>query len=150
MLSSASLRSPELRRILGERGVSRHDLALPYIAQLTGADFNQAITEILKNDPNLSSYTEPEKLALFDLWSERGDGEMLSRAVQQNPNWLSYAWFGIAKYDVSKKDFRGAYELTRKYGEPAAMPRLDSAVKSDLVRLESQFRASPDNYAVGF
>ena len=152
MLSSASLRSPELRRILGERGVSRHDLALPYIAQLMGADFNQAITQILKNDPDLSSYTEPEKLALFDLWSERGYGEVLSRAVQQNPNWLPYAWFGIAKYDASKNDFRGAYELTRKYGEPAAMPRLNSPEKaeSDLVRLESQFRASPDNYAIGY
>ena len=151
MLSGASMRSPELRRILGERGVSRHDLALPYLAQLGGDDFNRAIDEILKNDPQLSSYTEPEKLALFDLWSERGDGETLSRAVEQHPDWLSYAWFGIAKYRASKNDFRGAYDLTEKYGEPAAMPRFDTKTSdSDLMRLESQFRASPDSYAIGY
>ena len=154
MLSGASLRSPELRRILAERGTSRHDLALPYLAQLMGADFNHAIDEVLRNDSDLSSYTEPEKMALFDLWSERGDGEMLARAIEQHPDWLSYAWFGIAKYDVSKNDFRSAYDLTQKYGEPAAMPRLESGVNrqsgSDLVRLESQLRASPDNYAIGY
>lgn len=151
MLSGASLRSPELRRILGERGVSRHDLALPYLAQLVGTDFNQALTEILKNDPDLRSYSEPEKLALFDLWSERGDGEVLNRAVQEHPDWLSYAWFGIAKYQAGKNDFRAAYELTQKYGEPAAMPRFEAKTSdSDLMRLESQFRGSPDSYAIGY
>ena len=152
MLSNASLRSPELRRILEERGVSRHDLALPYLSQLTGDQFNRALTEALQNDPDLKSYSEPEKLALFSLWSDRGDGEMLERAIEQHPAWISYAWFGIAKYDASRNDFRAAYDLTQKYGEPALMPRMNSAAKSDfdLLRLESQFRASPDNYAIGY
>ena len=152
MLSNASLHSPELRRLLAERGVSRHDLALPYLSQLGGAEFNNALTEVFKNDPSLSSYSEPEKLALFSLWSERGDGEMLAQAVQQHPDWLSYAWFGMAKYDAGKNDFRSAYNLTQKYGEPAAMPRTPSSTNSnsDLLRLESQFRASPDNYTVGY
>ena len=148
MLSSAALRSPELRRILAERGVSRHELALPYLGQLTGAEFNGAISEILKNDPDLSSYSEPEKLALFSFWSERGDGEMLEHAIQQHPDWLAYAWFGIAKYDASKNDFRTAYDLAQKYGEPVAMPRITS--KASLIELESQFRVAPDNYAIGY
>jgi hypothetical protein len=148
MLSRAALRSPELRRILAERGVSRHELALPYLSQLTGAEFNGAISEIQKNDPDLSSYSEPEKLALFSLWSERGDGEMLEQAIQQHPDWLSYAWFGIAKYDASKNDFRTAYDLAQKYGEPAAMPRITS--KASLIELESQFRVARDNYAIGY
>jgi O-Antigen ligase len=148
MLSNASLHSPELRRILGERGVSRHDLAMPYLSQLGGADFNSALSEVLKGDPNLSSYSEPEKLALFSLWSERGDGQMLAQAIQQHPDWLSYAWFGMAKYYASKNDFRSAYDLTQKYGDPAALPRMSSNVS--LIELESQFRASPDNYAIGY
>jgi len=148
MLSNAALRSPELRRILAERGVTRHELALPYLAQLTGTEFNGAISEILKNDPDLSSYSEPEKLALFSFWSERGDGEMLEQAILQHPDWLSYAWFGIAKYDASKNDFRTAYDLAQKYGEPAAMPRITS--KASLIELESQFRVAPDNYAIGY
>ncbi len=148
MLSSASLHSPELRRLLAERGVSRHDLALPYLSQLTGADFNNALDEVLKNDPDLSSYSEPERLALFSLWSERGDGEMLAQAVQQHPNWLSYAWFGIARYDAGKNDFRAAYNLTQKYGEPTPMPRVTSS--ASLIQLESQFRGSPDNHVIGY
>jgi len=159
MLSNASLRSPELSRILAERGVSRHELAMPYLSQLTGADFNRAINEVLQNDPHLSSFSEPEKLALLSLWSERGDGETLARSTEQHPNWLSYAWFGIAKYHAGKNDFHAAYDLAKKYGEPPAMPRFSSGANhpsgsnqagSDLMRLESQFRASPDSYAIAY
>jgi hypothetical protein len=154
MLSSASLHSPELSRLLAERGVSRHDLALPYLSQLTGAEFNRALGEVINNDSELTSFTETEKLALFSLWSERGDGEMLAHEVEKHPAWLSYAWFGIAKYDASKNDFRTAYDLTQKYGEPAPMPRISSGATnqsgSELVRLESQFRGSPDSYLIGY
>ena len=148
MLSSSSLHSPELRRILGESGVARHDLTLPYLAQLSGVDFNDALSQVLKNDPDLTSFSEPEKLALFSFWSDRGDGEMLNQQIQKHPDWLSYAWFGIAKYDASKNDFRAAYDLAQKYGEPVAMPR--SSSKASLIELESQFRAAPDNYAIGY
>jgi hypothetical protein len=153
MLSNAALRSPELSRILAERGVSRHELAMPYLSQLTGADFNRAINEVLQNDPDLSSFSEPEKLALLSLWSERGDGETLNRAIEQHPDWCSYAWFGIAKYDAVKNDFHAAYDLAQKYGDPPAMPRFSSSTNPgglDLIRLESQFRASPDSYAIGY
>src|ERR1700730_3697754 len=126
---------------------------MPYLSQLTGADFNRAINEVLQNDPDLSSFSEPEKLALLSLWSERGDGETLKRAIEQHPDWSSYAWFGIAKYDAGKNDFHAAYDLAQKYGEPPAMPRFSSSTNPgglDLMRLESQFRASPDSYAIGY
>jgi len=148
MLGSSSLHSPELRRMLGESGVTRHELTLPYLAQLTGADFNSALAQVLRNDPDLTSFSEPEKLALFSFWSDRGDGEMLNQEIQKHPDWLSYAWFGIAKYDASKNDFRAAYELAQKYGELAALPRITS--KASLLELESQFRGAPDNYAIGY
>ena len=148
MLSNAALRSPELRSILAESGVSRHELTLPYLSQLTGPEFNSALSEVMKNDPDLTFYSEPEKLALFSFWSERGDGEMLTHAIQLHPDWLSYAWFGIAKYDASKNDFREAYDLAQKYGELAAMPRVTSS--ASLIQLESQFRVAPDNYAIGY
>src|SRR6202030_3384106 len=58
MLSNAALRSPELRRILAESGVSRHELTLPYLSQLTGSEFNGALSDVLKNDPDLTFYSE--------------------------------------------------------------------------------------------
>src|SRR5436305_14610292 len=65
MLSKASLRSTGVSRIVAELGVSRHDLALPYLARISGVDFNRALGKVLENDPGLSSFSETEKRALF-------------------------------------------------------------------------------------
>ena len=148
MLNNASLRSPELSQLLEEVGLSEHDLALPYLARISGAPFNRALAQILKNDPALQSFSETEKLALFAFWSERGDAEQLSRAVEQHPDWLPYAWLGSAKYKASQKDFRGAYELTQRHGEAVALPR--AASSASLQQLESQYRVAPDNLAIGY
>lgn len=148
MLTKASLRNREVGQILSEMGVSHHDLALPYLARISGDEFNRALGKVLENDPDLKSFTETEKLALFSYWSERGDAEQLSRATAEHPDWLQYAWFGLAKSKAIKGDFRGAYELTERYGDPVALPRINSS--ADILQLESQYRGAPDNYAIGF
>ena len=148
MLSKASLRNPQVSQILAELGVSNHDLALPYLARITGDEFNRALEKVLENDPDLKSFTETEKLALFTYWSERGDGEKLSRATDTHPDWLPYAWFGLAKYQARKGDFKKACELTETYGEPVALPRISS--NADLLQLESQYRVAPDNLVIGY
>jgi O-antigen ligase len=148
MLSDASLRSPEVSRALEAIGLSEHDLALPYLNRVSDASFNRALVQLLRNDPNLQSFSETEKLALFALWSERGDLEKISRAVEQRPDWLRYAWLGIAKYKASKNDFRAAYELTQRYGEPVPLPRV--AANISLQDLEERFNAAPNNYRIGY
>jgi len=148
MLSKASLRSPQVSRILAELGASGHDLALPYLARTSGTEFNRALAKVLENDPDLRTFSETEKLALFAFWSDRGDAAELSRATTQHPDWLPYAWFGVAKYDAGKKDFRAAFELTQRYGQPVALPRITPS--ASLQQLESRFRAAPDNYAIGY
>jgi O-Antigen ligase len=148
MLSDASLRSPEVSPILEAIGLSKHDLALPYLNRVPDASFNRALAQLLGNDPNLQSFSETEKLALFALWSERGDPEEISRAVEQHPDWLRYAWLGIAKYKASKNDFRASYELTQRYGEPVALPRV--ATNFSLQDLEKRFAAVPNNYGIGY
>jgi O-antigen ligase len=148
MLSDASLRSPEVSPILEAIALSNHDLALPYLNRVSDASFNRALAQLLGNDPNLQSFSETEKLALFAFWSERGDPEEISRAVEEHPDWLRYAWLGMAKYKASKDDFRGAYELTQRYGEPVALPRV--AANLSLQDLEKRFAAAPNNYGIGY
>jgi hypothetical protein len=148
MLSDAALRSPEVSPILETIGLNEHDLALPYLSRVSGARFNRALAQLLRNDPNLLSFGETEKLALFAFWSERGDPEEISRVVEQHPDWLRYAWLGMAKYKASKNDFRAGYELTQRYGEPVALPRVDT--NFSLQDLEKRFQAAPDNYAIGY
>jgi len=148
MLTEASLRSPEVSPILETIGLNEHDLALPYLSRISGARFNGALAELLKNDPDLHSFGETEKLALFAFWSQRGDPEEISRAVEQHPDWLRYAWLGVAKYKASKNDFRAAYELTQRYGDPVALPRVTT--NFSLQDSEKRFQAAPDYYPIGY
>jgi hypothetical protein len=121
---------------------------LPYLNRTSDASFNRGLAQLFRKDPNLQSFSETEKLALFASWSERGDPEEISRAVEQHPDWLRYAWLGIAKYKASKNDFRGGYELTQRYGEPVAVPRVASNLS--LQDLENRFHAAPDSSGIGY
>jgi hypothetical protein len=148
MLSDTSLKNSEVSSILEAIGLSHHPLVLPYLNHVSDASFNRALAQLLRNDPNLQSFGETEKLALFALWSERGDPEEISRAVEQHPDWLRYAWAGMAKYNAGRKDFRAAYELTQRYGEPVALPLV--AANLSLQDLQKRFDHAPYNYGIGY
>ena len=148
MFTGASLHSPELMRILEEVGLAEPDLALAYLGRVSGATFDQGVAKLLKKDPELQKFSDPERLALFALWSERGDLEQLSRNVEQHPDWLRHAWFGMARFSASKKDFRTAYELTEQFGEAVALPRQSGG--ASLEELQQRYYANPDNYSAGY
>jgi O-antigen ligase len=148
LLSDASLKNSEVRSTLEAIGLSEHDLVLPYLNRVSDAAFNRVLGQLLRNDPNLQSFSETEKLALFALWSERGEAEDVSRVVEQHPDWLRYAWAGVAKYKAGKKDFHAAYELTQRYGEPVALPPVASNLS--LQDLEKRLHDAPYNYGIGY
>ena len=148
MLSDTSLKNSEVSSNLEAIGLSQHPLVLPYLNRVSDASFNRSLAQLLRNDPNLQSFSETEKLALFALWSERGDPEEISRAVEQHPDWLRYAWAGMAKYKAGKEDFRAAYELTQRYGEPVALPLV--AANLSLQNLQERFDHAPYNYGIGY
>jgi O-antigen ligase len=148
MLSDASLKNSEVSSVLEAIGLSEHDLVLPYLNRVSDASFNRVLAQLLRNDPNLQSFNETEKLALFAFWSERGDSEEISRIVDQHPDWLRYAWAGMARYKAGKKDFRAAYELTQRYGEPVALPLV--AANFSLQDLQKRFHDAPYNYGIGY
>jgi hypothetical protein len=148
MFSKASVENPEVGRILQEVGLTEHDLVLAYLSRVQGPRFDQELKRFLQNDPDLHTLTDTEKLALFALWSERGDLEELSRQVQQYPAWMPYAWLGVAKHNAAMKDFQGAYQLTEKFGDAVAMPRLNGG--GTLAELQNRYYINPDNYATGY
>src|SRR3954471_5729489 len=70
MFSKAAVENPEVGRILQDVGVTQHDLVLAYLSRVSGPRFSEELKRFLKNDPDLRTLTDPEKLALFSLWSE--------------------------------------------------------------------------------
>jgi hypothetical protein len=137
-----------IARLLEETALRQPDLVVAYLGEVSGASFNRTLASFLKSDPDLKSLSEPQKIAFFAVWSDRGDQEVLAGAITQHPDWLQYAWLGMAKYHALKNEFRAAYELTRQFGEPAALPRVSET--ASLEELKKRFYAAPENYAVGY
>jgi hypothetical protein len=148
MLTTATLRSREVNQILEQYGLSQADLALAYLGRLSGPAFQEGVEKLLQKDPQLEMLNEPQKFAFFSSWSDRGDLDKLAQIISAHPDWLRYAWFGMAKYDASKNDFHAAYNLTQRFGEAVAMPRLSGG--ATLQELQNRYATNPDNIAVGF
>jgi hypothetical protein len=92
--------------------------------------------------------TPEEKVRLFKYWAERGDPAELSRAMEAHPDWIAYAWRGLAKYQASQKNFRAAVELVRRHREAPPLPA--PAQNSSIDQLRQALHASPNNYGLGF
>ncbi len=148
ILRSAPKDNEMIASLLRETALTRPDLTLAYMGEVVGAPFHQMLNQFLKKDPELKSLQEPQKIALFTMWAERGDQEQLAQAVAEHPAWLEYAWLGMAKYHAGKGNFKEAYELTQRFGEAVALPRISET--SSLEELKKRFSAAPENYATGY
>ena len=148
ILRTAPRNNEIFTRLLQETALSRPDLTLAYLGEVSDAPFNQTLSEFLKKDPDLKSLQEPQKIALFTMWSERGDQQQLAGMISQHPDWLEYAWLGMANYHAGKGEFKDAYELTQRFGEVVALPRMPE--NASLEELKKRFFASPENYAAGY
>src|SRR5205085_140092 len=68
--------------------------------------------------------------------------------IGAHPDWLGYAWLGMAKHEANRGDFRAAYDLTQRFGEGVALPRAVSG--APLQELQDRYKTNPDNIATGF
>ena len=148
MLMVASRSSPPVYDGLLEFGIVHHDLTLTFLEGAAGAPFMAAVQRFLEHDPTLETMTPQEKTTLFKYWAERGDATELAHSVEAHPDWLAYAWPGLAKYQAAQRNFRAAVELARRYGEPPPLPA--PLQNSSIDQLRQALHASPDNYALGF
>jgi O-antigen ligase len=148
MVALAIQYNPQVRQGLEELGMIHHDLALIYLANSGDAAFMSALRRFLDHDPKLQTLSEKERLTFFKLWADRGDPTELARALETHPEWMADAWRGLARYHVSRKDFRSAYELTRRFGESPALPPVAGTTSID--QLRQDLHANPDNYGIGF
>jgi tetratricopeptide (TPR) repeat protein len=148
MLATARQSSPRVHAGLEELGMEHHDLALIFLEHSGGAPFMTALQRFIDRDPSLQTLSAEEKVTLFKHWAERGDPAELARTVETRPEWMPFAWRGLAKYQASQKNFRAAVEMTRRYGESPALP--PAAENASIDQLRQSLHANPDNYGAGF
>jgi tetratricopeptide (TPR) repeat protein len=148
MLAVARPSSPRLHQGLEEFGMVHHDLALIFLEHSGGAPFMAALQRFLDHDATLQTMSADEKVTLFKHWAERGDAAELVRAVAAHPDWMPFAWRGVANYEAAQKNFRAAIEMTQRYGEKPVMPPV--AQNSSIEQLRQALHANPDSYGLGF
>jgi hypothetical protein len=148
MLALASQRSPSVRRDLEEIAVNDHELTLVYLRGATGVDFKTAVREVVERDPTLQRFSGEEKARFFLLWADRGDPDELATAVARHPDWMTYAWWSVARQDANRKDFRAAFDLVRRFAEKPTLPQTTS--DSSIDQLLKSFHETPDNLDVGY
>ena len=103
---------------------------------------------MLESDPELQQFTPEEKKRLFELWSGRNPLDELLRNVQTHPEWLEYAWPGVARYHAGRHEYEEAWQLVRRYAPPPVLPQ--HAPGSSIPELEKELYASPGDYAAGY
>jgi tetratricopeptide (TPR) repeat protein len=148
MLAIVRESNPRVHEGLEELGMVHHDLALIFLEHSGGAAFMKSLQGFLDRDPTLQTLSPEEKVTLFKHWAERGDPAELARTLETHPEWMPFAWRGLAKYQATQKNFRAAVEMTRRYGESPALP--PAAENASIDQLRQDLHANPDNYGTGF
>jgi len=72
----------------------------------------------------------------------------LLRAVQTHPEWLEFAWSGVARYHAGRYEFEEAWQLVRRYAQPPSLP--GNAAGESMAELKKEFYAVPGDYAAGY
>ncbi|MDQ6808375.1 MAG: O-antigen ligase family protein [Verrucomicrobiota bacterium] len=148
MLALAQQFNPNLIGRLQELASGQPGLAIVYLARANGAAFSAALEALLARDPDLQTLSAEEKAKLFSLWDERGDRAQLAATIEGHPDWASFAWRGVAKYQASKRNFHASVELVRRFAPKPALP--SSLVAGSAEDLERSLAVNPRNYGVAF
>jgi hypothetical protein len=133
--------------MLEEFGGGQADLSLAYLERANADDFKSAVNRLLEHEASLEKFSPTQKEKLFAYWSERGDLARLGALIDQHQDWLPMAWRGEAKYLAGRGDFRGAFEVVKRFGQTPALP--SPAAATSIEQLQKDSLGNPANYEVG-
>lgn len=148
MFPIAETYDPAVHQALGQLAGDNPDLTITWLENISGLEFKAVLGQLLARDPALAQFDHAQKGRLFALWSNRDLLDDLVSAVAARPDWLEFAWPGIARYHADRRDFETAWQLVRRYGGEPALPR--AAVAEPISQLEQKLYANPNDYAVGY
>jgi O-antigen ligase len=148
MLTDAKNYDAKVHAALREFARHRPALTINYLEDANPAEFAATLRTVLADDPALEDFTPEQKARLFQLWSKHDPLDELLRQVDAHPDWLQYAWPGVARHRAELGEFAQAWQLVRQYAPPPALPELTGDRSID--DLERAHHANPDDIAVGY
>jgi hypothetical protein len=148
MLTDAASYDARVHEALREFAIDRPGLTINYLEAATTPQFEAALHAVLARDPALAQFTPAQKQKLFALWSHHESLDELVRGVEAHPEWLEFAWSGMARYHAGRGEFAAAWGLVRQHAPPPALPPTTGAGSID--ELEKKLFASPSDPAIGY
>jgi O-antigen ligase len=138
---------PAVIRGLERVSPGQPDLVLVFLESTQGEAFDDAVQRFIISDPDLKALSPGERKKLFSLWADRGNLETLEQMVAKHPEWVPFAWEGLAKLHARRNDFRAACELAQKFETPPPLPQISALVPIE--QLQTDFHSHPNDYSAG-
>ena len=148
MLTNAANYDRKVHEALREFAVNRPRLTINYLEAATGPQFEAMLHELFEADSELRQFNPEQKRRLFEIWSNHDPLDELLRSVQTHPEWLEFAWPGVARYHAGRHEFEEACRLVRRYAPPPSLPQ-NVSTKS-IPQLEQDLYSNPADFAVGY
>lgn len=148
MLASTGTTSSELRCALAEMVDGNNALTLLFLDQATQTEFREGLKKVLTEDPDLKSFSTPQKETLFRLWAAKASRSDLVREAEARQSWMAAGWQSVAAVYGGNGDFRHAFEIARR--------RIDAAPPRDLgtadapIEIRRAFYTNPRNFIKGY
>ncbi len=148
MLTDAANYDNKVHEALREFAIDRPGLTINYLEAATPAQFEAEMRDLLANDPSLQRFSLKQKRRLFELWSTHDPLDELLRGVEAHPEWLEFAWLGVARHHAAQGEFADAWRLVSRYEPPPLLPRV--ATDEPMTALEQKFATNPADFAAGY
>ncbi|MEO7167095.1 MAG: O-antigen ligase family protein [Chthoniobacterales bacterium] len=148
MLTEAGNRDGRVRAGLRDLAQANPGLTIDYVESINGPRFEAALRDLFAADPTLEQFSDAQKTRLFALWSNREPFDELVRVTAAHPEWLRFAWRGVARYHVAHGEFETAWQIVRQNAPVPALP--PPGANDTIAELTPKLAANPGDYAVGY
>jgi len=99
------------------------DCLLLFLGAADPLEFDIESLRLLREDPELRTFSEVQRRQFFKLWYERGDRYALADALESRPEFLPAAWSWLAACYASWGRYEEACKTVFKLAPAPAMPR---------------------------
>lgn len=105
------------------------------------AEFNDVLSELIRQTPTLEGLHPQQKDLLFRMWQKLGNREALKAGLLKNPSWLQDGWPILADILAKEGDYKGAYQLSIRHEQSPISPSAPGL--NDINQLEQNFLFNP-------